>query len=639
MNEHTLKILDYETIKETISTYAMTESGRQRVLAIMPLYNVKQIQALLAEVDEASVILGKSSSVPISGLDGIETIVKQFNKGVALRTHHFTKLLSFIEDGLKMKRFMKDKEMLAPRVSSYVYGIEELPEIASEIRRCIRNGRVDDISSKELSKVRKQLAIANDRLKDKLNTIIKSAKYKSYLQDAIVSERGGRFCVSVKKEYKGKIKGSILDSSASGSTLYVEPEEAASIQDQINLLLTQEEMESEKILSYLTGLAESNEKQLLQSLEVMVHYDVLFAKAKYSRVIGGSAPAIHDQMTIFLKNARHPLIGDKAIPLNLEIGKNYQALVITGPNTGGKTVVLKTVGLLVLMAQSGFHIPAEKESSIGIYQQILLDIGDGQSIEQNLSTFSSHITNIISILKKTNEYSLVLLDELGSGTDPGEGMGLASVILEKIHQKGATMLATTHYSEIKDFAEREEGFINGSMDFDIETLQPTYSLKIGKGGESQAFSIALRLGMHPELIEKAHAITYKENKKYGKDQQYDSFEKRELEKQVSVNRYKAKQHKPKQIEVKPYNKGDNVFIKATNEHGIVYNGPDNGGNYMVFVKGVKRTINQKRIQLHISAEELYPEDYDFDIIFESAENRKKAVQMRKKHSDLTIDHE
>ncbi|WP_191561519.1 endonuclease MutS2 [Metabacillus idriensis] len=639
MNEHTLKILDYETIKETISTYAMTESGRQRVLAIMPLYNVKQIQALLAEVDEASVILGKSSSVPISGLDGIETIVKQFNKGVALRTHHFTKLLSFIEDGLKMKRFMKDKEMLAPRVSSYVYGIEELPEIASEIRRCIRNGRVDDISSKELSKVRKQLAIANDRLKDKLNTIIKSAKYKSYLQDAIVSERGGRFCVSVKKEYKGKIKGSILDSSASGSTLYVEPEEAASIQDQINLLLTQEEMESEKILSYLTGLAESNEKQLLQSLEVMVHYDVLFAKAKYSRVIGGSAPAIHDQMTIFLKNARHPLIGDKAIPLNLEIGKNYQALVITGPNTGGKTVVLKTVGLLVLMAQSGFHIPAEKESSIGIYQQILLDIGDGQSIEQNLSTFSSHITNIISILKKTNEYSLVLLDELGSGTDPGEGMGLASVILEKIHQKGATMLATTHYSEIKDFAEREEGFINGSMDFDIETLQPTYSLKIGKGGESQAFSIALRLGMHPELIEKAHAITYKENKKYGKDQQYDSFEKRELEKQVSVNRYKAKQHKSKQIEVKPYNKGDNVLIKATNEHGIVYNGPDNGGNYMVFVKGVKRTINQKRIQLHISAEELYPEDYDFDIIFESAENRKKAVQMRKKHSDLTIDHE
>ncbi|WP_191565638.1 endonuclease MutS2 [Metabacillus idriensis] len=639
MNEHTLKILDYETIKETISTYAMTESGRQRVLAIMPLYNVKQIQALLAEVDEASVILGKSSSVPISGLDGIETIVKQFNKGVALRTHHFTKLLSFIEDGLKMKRFMKDKEMLAPRVSSYVYGIEELPEIASEIRRCIRNGRVDDMASKELSKVRKQLAISNDRLKDKLNTIIKSAKYKSYLQDAIVSERGGRFCVSVKKEYKGKIKGSILDSSASGSTLYVEPEEAASIQDQINLLLTQEEMESEKILSYLTGLAESNEKQLLQSLEVMVHYDVLFAKAKYSRVIGGSAPAIHDQKTIFLKNARHPQIGDKAIPLNLEIGMNYQALVITGPNTGGKTVVLKTVGLLVLMAQSGFHIPAEKESSIGIYQQILLDIGDGQSIEQNLSTFSSHITNIISILKKTNEYSLVLLDELGSGTDPGEGMGLASVILEKIHQKGATMLATTHYSEIKDFAEREEGFINGSMDFDIETLQPTYSLKIGKGGESQAFSIALRLGMHPELIEKAHAITYKENKKYGKDQQYDSFEKKELEKQVSVNRYKAKQHKPKQIEVKPYNKGDNVLIKATNEHGIVYNGPDNGGNYMVFVKGMKRTINQKRIQLHISAEELYPEDYDFDIIFESAENRKKAVQMRKKHSDLTIDHE
>lgn len=637
MNDNTFNILNYSTIKETISSYAMTDSGKQRVLAIMPLNHVKQIQALLSETDEAKAILEKSSSVPISGLEGIEAIIKQFNKGVALRPHHFSQLLSFIEDGLKMKRFMKDKEMLAPRVSSYVFGIEELPEIAAEITRCIRNGRVDDMANKELSKVRKQLAIANERLKEKLNSIIKSSKYKSYLQDAIISERGGRFCVSVKKEYKGKIKGAVLDASASGSTLYVEPEDAAAIQDQINLLVSQEEMETEKILSYLTGLAESHEKQLLQSIEVMVHYDVLFAKAKYSRVIGGSAPAVHNQKMIHLKNAKHPLLGSKAVPLTLEIGKDFQALVITGPNTGGKTVVLKTVGLLVLMAQSGFHIPADKESYIGIYQQILLDIGDGQSIEQNLSTFSSHMTNIISILKKTNEYSLVLLDELGSGTDPGEGMGLASVILEKIHQKGATLLATTHYSEIKDFAESEEGFINGSMDFDLETLQPTYKLKIGEGGESQAFSIALRLGMHPELIEKAHAITYKESKKYGKDQ-YDLFEKKELDKQISINRYKTKQSKGIEAEeVQTFIKGDNVLIKATNEHAIVYTGPDKGGNYTVFVKGTKRTVNHKRIQLHISAKDLYPEDYDFDIIFESAENRKKAAQMNKRHSDVVID--
>ncbi|MGG4489156.1 endonuclease MutS2 [Metabacillus idriensis] len=636
MNNHTMNVLDYLTIKETISTYTMTDSGKQRVLGIMPLSNVKQIQALLSETDEAAAILGKSSSVPISGLEGIEIIVKQFNKGVALRPHHFSQLLSFIEDGLKMKRFMKDKVMLAPRVSSYVHGIEELPEIAAEITRCIRNGRVDDMAGKELSKVRKQLAIANDRLKEKLNSIVKSPKYKSYLQDAIVSERGGRLCVSVKREYKGKIRGTVLDASASGSTLYIEPVDAAAIQDQINLLLSQEELESEKILSYLTGLAESHEKHLLQSIEVMVHYDVLFAKAKFSRMIDGRSPAVHEQKMISLKNARHPLLGNKAVPLSFEIGKDFQSLVITGPNTGGKTVVLKTVGLLVLMAQSGFHIPADEESSIGIYQQILLDIGDGQSIEQNLSTFSSHMTNIISILKKTNEYSLVLLDELGSGTDPGEGMGLASVILQKIHQKGATLLATTHYSEIKDFAEKEEGFINGAMDFDIETLQPTYKLKIGVGGESQAFSIALRLGMHPELIEKAHAITYKETRKYGKEQ-YDLYEKKELDKQISVNRYNKKQTKAKDAEVQIFMKGDNVLIKATNEHGIVYSGPDKSGNYTVFVKGTKQSINHKRIQLHISADELYPKDYDFDIIFESAENRKKAAQMQKRHSDLTIE--
>ncbi|MGP1907695.1 endonuclease MutS2 [Metabacillus sp. JX24] len=635
MNQHTFDILNFETIKETAASFAMTESGRKRIRGLQPLFHAKQIRALLAETDEACAILEKSSSVPVSGLEGIEGITGMLHKGTPLRTHHLTQLLSFIEDCLKMKRFMKDKEMLAPRVASYVYGIEELPDLAAEITRCIRNGMVDDLASKDLSKVRKQLAIALDRLKEKLNSMVKSPKYKTYLQDSTISERGGRLCLSVKREYKGKIRGSILDTSASGSTIYLEPEEAGALQDQIDFLAAQEEVETEKVLSYLTGLAEASEKELQQSIEVMVHYDALFAKAKYSRSIDGASPSINEEKVISLIHAKHPLLGSGAVSLTIEIGSEFQSLVITGPNTGGKTVVLKTVGLLVLMAQSGFHIPAKKDSSIGICRQILLDIGDGQSIEQNLSTFSSHMTNIISILKQTNEYTLVLLDELGSGTDPGEGMGLAQVILEKIHQKGATLLATTHYSEIKEFADSTDGFMNGSMEFDLETLKPTYRLKIGQGGGSQAFSIALRLGMHPELIEKAHQITYKEAKKYATDS-YDLLERKELEKQISVVKHRPKRTKTDEAVHVTFSQGDNVQIKATGDYAIVHSGPDKAGNYMVLVKGEKQTINHKRIQLHIAAKELYPEDYDFDILFESAENRKKAAQMKKRHSDVTI---
>ncbi|MGX1193741.1 DNA mismatch repair protein MutS2 [Metabacillus sp. SLBN-84] len=635
LNQHTFDILNFETIKETAASFAMTESGRIRIRGLQPLFHAKQIRALLAETDEACTILEKSSSVPVSGLEGIEGITGMLHKGTPLMPHHLTQLLSFIEDCLKMKRFMKDKETLAPRVASYVYGIEELPDLAAEITRCIRNGMVDDLASKDLSKVRKQLAIALDRLKEKLNSMVKSPKYKTYLQDSTISERGGRLCLSVKREYKGKIRGSILDTSASGSTIYLEPEEAGALQDQIDFLAAQEDVETEKVLSYLTGLAEASEKELQQSIEVMVHYDALFAKAKYSRSIDGASPSINEEKVISLIHAKHPLLGSGAVSLTIEIGSEFQSLVITGPNTGGKTVVLKTVGLLVLMAQSGFHIPAKKDSSIGICRQILLDIGDGQSIEQNLSTFSSHMTNIISILKQTNEYTLVLLDELGSGTDPGEGMGLAQVILEKIHQKGATLLATTHYSEIKEFADTTDGFMNGSMEFDLETLKPTYRLKIGQGGESQAFSIALRLGMHPELIEKAHQITYKEAKKYAKDR-YDLLERKELEKQISVVKHRPKRTKTDEAVLETFSQGDNVQIKATGDFAIVHSGPDKAGNYTVFVKGEKQTINHKRIQLHIAAKELYPEDYDFDILFESAENRKKAAQMKKRHSDVTI---
>ncbi|WP_045523978.1 endonuclease MutS2 [Neobacillus niacini] len=639
MNTHTFKVLEVDKIKEKIAEFALTSEGKEKIYNQVPSTHLKQIEAWLDEVSEAVEILKKSSSVPVHGLGGMEQILSKLNKGTALRPDQLSKLHEFLDCCGKMRRFMKDKEYYAPRVSSYVEVIEELPELASEIIRCIRNGRVDDYATKELLKIRKQIAIHEERLKEKTIQLIRSNKYKTYLQENVVSQRDGRYVIPIKKEYRNKIKGAVLDTSASGSTLFIEPEEIALYQEQLSWLQADEDVEVQKVLSYLTGLVEEKEQQIVLAIETMVHYDFLFAKAKYSRSINGVKVRVNDEQEIKLIQAKHPLLGDKAVPLSVEMKEGQNALVITGPNTGGKTVSIKTVGLLTLMVQCGLHIPASKESNLGIFQRILVDIGDGQSITENLSTFSSRIVNIIEILKDTNDQTLVLLDELGSGTDPGEGMGLATAILEQLFNKGAMLLATTHYSEIKEFAEEHPGFINGSMEFDIETLSPTYRLHIGRGGESQAFAIALKLGIHPKIIERAHQVTYKEIQNY-ENKETDIWKQKELEKQVIVNKYKnRKKSVIPDLKITPFSQGDNVKISPTNEFGIVYSGPDQQGNYIVQIKDEKISVNHKRIKLYIAAKELYPDDYDFNIIFQTKENRKKSKILFKRHDgEIIIDH-
>ncbi|WP_226642017.1 endonuclease MutS2 [Mesobacillus subterraneus] len=637
MNEQTFTVLGYDKIKEEIAGFALTESGRVKTREIQPSTNQKQIESWQEEVYEAIEILNISSSVPIHGLEGMETILKGFNKGVPLRTEQLVLLLSFLETCNKIRRFMKDKEFAAPRVSAYVYGIEELPELAAEIQRCIRNGRIDDYASKELLKVRKQIGIQEERLKEKLNQLLKSSKIKPYLQEAVISQRNGRYVVPVKKEYRGKVKGSVLDTSASGSTLFVEPEEIGYFQDQMEWLFLEEQAELEKVLFHLTGLAEGKEKEIRMAIETMVHYDCLFAKAKYCRSIDAKKVDIHDDSVIVFNEARHPLLGEKAVPLNIEIGTDYHALVITGPNTGGKTVSIKTAGLLILMAQSGLLLPVGEESAAGIFHKVLVDIGDGQSIEQNLSTFSSRVVNIIEILKEANDKTLVLLDELGSGTDPGEGMGLATAILENLNNKGATIFATTHYSEIKDFADHHEDFMNGSMEFNLETLKPTYRLRIGKGGESQAFAIALKLGLHPKLLERAHHITYKTEQDYTSLFEDDPAALKEREQQITANRHKRqKSSTVSKKPVKVFEMGDSVHVLSTGELGVIFKGPDSKGNYLVQTRERKIEVNYKRLKLNLPASELYPEDYDFSIIFESKEHRKLLNRMGKKHIEESI---
>jgi DNA mismatch repair protein MutS2 len=632
LNSHTYDALNFDQVKENVAGFALTEGGRRKLRALEPSLLMGQVQALAEETEEAANILRTGSSVPIAGMKGIEELLSTFHKGMVLRVEQLGRLYEFLQSCKKLKKYMKDKTLIAPRVSSYILSVEELPILAEELLRCIRNGKIDDHASKELLKIRKQIAIQEERLKEKLGQILKSGKYKTVLQEAVISQRDGRYVVPVKKEYRHKLKGTVLDRSASGSTLFIEPEEIGAHQEQLNWLRSDEEAETLKILMYLTGLAEEKHKELKLAVDTMIQYDIVFAKGKYGISIEGNPVAFENNQSFRLIDARHPSLGAAAVPLTIELGQDgVTALVITGPNTGGKTVAIKTVGLLALMAQCGLLLPVSSGSTMCIFNKVLVDIGDGQSIEENLSTFSSRIKNIAGILEETTANSLVLLDELGSGTDPGEGMGLAAAILEQLHKKGAALLATTHYKEIKSFAEKHGGFINGSMEFDLETLRPTYRLTIGESGESQAFAIALKLGIHPKLVEKAHYYSYGIEKSYTFETA-DAEDMKKMERQLFVQKHEKKRDGTAKIE-RPaaFSMGDNVLYTGTGELGIIYKGPDSRDQYIVQIKGEKRIFASKRLKLYIKAEELYPDDYDFSIVFDTKENRKKLKQMEKKH--------
>lgn len=629
MNEQTFEVLGYNQILSDIELFAKTELARETIRKLKPMQDKRRIEQSLKEIEEAVKILEVSSSVPIHTLDEMLLYFKQAKKGIYLRADQFMFVISFLEHCMKLKQFMRDKEHLAPQVASYVESIADVRELTAEITKCIRHGGVDDYASSELSYLRRQLSITVDKIKDRANQLVKSKKYATYLQDSIISDRSGHLTFSIKREYRSKIQGKLLDTSSSGATVFMEPIELADMQLEIDMLRLAEEHEVERVLYELTEKLLAHEQVIHLAVETMHHYDVLFAKAKYSRSIDATIPSLTEDFTIELVDARHPLLGEKAVPLTLKFGEEHRALVITGPNTGGKTVTIKTIGLLTMLAQSGLPIPAKKGSKMAIFQHIFVDIGDGQSMEQNLSTFSSRLVNIIDILKRTNDRSLVLLDELGSGTDPGEGMALAIVLLEQLYEKGATLFATTHYSEMKEFADETEGFLNGTMEFDLETLRPTYRLMLGKSGKSQAFEIANKLGLHPLLIEKAHRITYKTTKSFHIDQ---DLKDPTFSQQIAVNKY-ARKHLNTVKKEKPntFEQGDTIILTETNEIGIVYSGPDEKGNYIVQVQKEKRSVNQKRTKLYIKAAELYPENYDYDIVFKSKEYRKIHNQQKRKH--------
>lgn len=507
MNEKALRILEYNKITEKLTDCATSPMGRELCRKLLPSTALGEICQGQMETSDALSRIYAKGSLSFSGLRNIRDSLLRLKVGSSLSITELMHIASLLETALRAKSYGRREtdDMSTDSLDGFFNAIEPLSPVCREIRRCILSEEeIADDASAGLKHVRRSIKLTNERIHSQLNAMVNSSSVSSMLQDNLITMRGGRYCLPVKAEYRSQIQGMIHDQSSSGSTLFIEPMAVVKLNNDLRELAAKEKEEIEKILADLSNQCAEYQEELSTNMTVMSHLDFVFAKANLSRSYNGSEPLFNENGYINIKKGRHPLLDKKkVVPIDISIGKDYRLLIVTGPNTGGKTVSLKTVGLLTLMGQAGLHIPAFDHSELSVYEDVFADIGDEQSIEQSLSTFSSHMTNIVSIIEKSNYRSLVLLDELCAGTDPTEGAALAMAILKNFLRRNVTTMATTHYSELKVFALSTEGACNASCEFNVETLSPTYRLLIGIPGKSNAFAISSKLGLPASMIEEA----------------------------------------------------------------------------------------------------------------------------------------
>ncbi|MBR4029857.1 MAG: endonuclease MutS2 [Clostridia bacterium] len=512
MNKKVLKTLEFDKILEKTAGFATAESVKQQILNLTPSDDLYEVNERLNETDEALKSLLKYATPPACPVKEQEASIKRALNGGVLS---MSELLS-ISKMIKCGRMYHDYgEGLAefPCLSGYIRDIFVYNTLENDINSAILNeDEMADNASADLLSIRRTMKQLNNKIRDTLNGLISSGNYSKYLQEAIITTRSGRYVVPVKAEHKGSVPGLVHDTSSTGATIFVEPMAVVEANNKLKQEETKEKYEIERILQQFSAKIAECGEDLLVNIKMLEHLDFAFAKAKLSLDMFGVMPKINNDGIINIKKARHPLIPkEKVVPIDIELGKNFDTLVITGPNTGGKTVSLKTFGLLCLMMQSGLHIPASDNPEMCMFKEIFADIGDEQSIEQSLSTFSSHMVTIVDIVEKSGENSLVLFDELGAGTDPTEGAALAMAVLEYVREKGAKTVATTHYSELKLYAMTTDRVENASCEFNVETLRPTYRLNIGIPGKSNAFAISKKLGLKEDILERAENYLSSEN--------------------------------------------------------------------------------------------------------------------------------
>ena len=624
-------VLEMDKIKERWSALALTDWAKEEIRNTVPYLSQAELNVKLTETTEARRLLEQGGNPPLVSLAGLREWTTIAEKGGCLTAEQLEELGMALTAVRRMKSYLERFKGMEMSLPYYEEELDSLEELEQEIRVQIRNGKVDDLATKLLQTLRRDIERARERMKEKAEAVIRSNK--ECMSDHFSTIRNGHVCIPVKKEYKFRVPGTVIDKSSTGNTLFVEPVAAGKYYEELQELLIEEENEVRRILFTLTAEVADGAEILEHDRKVMEKLDYIFSKGKLSLDYDGVEPEIQMDRRICLKDGRHPLMDRKTcVPLQFEIGNGISGIVITGPNTGGKTVAIKTVALNCMMAQCGLHVAASKASSC-MNSNYLCDIGDGQNLAENLSTFSAHITNVLEILQKVDGESLVIMDELGSGTDPTEGMGIAIAILEELKKSGALFLVTTHYPEVKQYAEEKEGILNARMTFDKESLNPLYQLVIGEAGESCAFHIARRLGMPAKMLACAAQAAYGKQglpgeSVFGDEKTFEDEGKRKHT--ASKLKGISTEGLPQKL-ARKFNLGDSVMVYPDKKIGIVCKTANEKGVLQVQMPDKKIWINHKRVKLHVAAAELYPEDYDFSIIFDTVENRKLRHQMGKHH--------
>ncbi len=506
MNDKVLKTLEYHKIIDTLTELAGSAPGKELCRNLLPSTDLEEVRTLQTETSLALSLIYQKGSVSFSGVTDIRASLKRLEVGSILSPQELLRICKLLEACNRVKAYSrKENDNETPTALDAMFqALQPLTPLANEIRRCIPSEEeISDDASPALKSIRRAMQQMNDKVHAQLTSMVNGSA-RTYLQDAVITMRNGRYCLPVKAEHRGQIQGMIHDQSSTGSTLFVEPLAVLKLNNELRELELKEEKEIERILATLSSLAAEEPETLENDLALLTKLDFIFARAMLSRSYNGSEPIFNEEGRIHIKKGRHPLLDKKkVVPIDIHLGDTFDLLIITGPNTGGKTVSLKTVGLFTLMGQAGLHIPAFDRSELSVFHEVFADIGDEQSIEQSLSTFSSHMKNIVTILKEADEHSLVLFDELCAGTDPTEGAALAISILTSLHRRGVRAMATTHYSELKVFALSAPGVENGCCEFNVETLRPTYRLLIGIPGKSNAFAISSHLGLSDDIIDEA----------------------------------------------------------------------------------------------------------------------------------------
>lgn len=604
----TFEKLQYNELKQIVQSYCVSGLGKRLIDKQAPSTNIKVVNNRLQETTEARAIIDAEGHIPFVGITNIESIIDSLDKDIILQPSDLVSLSDFLRGCRKIKQFMQSKEFFAPTLASYAQSMSEMKTIEEEINFTIKGSRIDSSASRELKKIRFKKEATEEKINERLNKFLNNGTNKKYIQEFFISKKDDRYTIPIKASYKGQVPGAIIEVSSKGSTVFIEPQTVSKLSAELASLKVEEEMEEYQILATLSGMIVEELQKIKVNMELISQYDMVFAKAKYSKHIAGIQPKVNDHGYIKIVNGKHPLLPKDAVPLQFEIGKDYRSLIITGPNAGGKTIVLKTIGLLTLATMLGVHIAAEQGTEIAIFEHIFVDIGDNQSIENALSTFSSHMKNLSEIMNASNHRTLLLFDEIGSGTEPNEGAALAIAILEEFYHMGCLTIATTHYGEIKRYSELHSDFMNAAMQFDQETLSPLYQLVIGKSGDSNALWISRKMNMKESVLKRAEA--YMENKDY------------QL-KQVNPDKIRQPKHKSEAVAAKyDYKKGDRVKLLDHNDFAIIYKEMDQFYNVVVYYKGEMIEVNVKRITLNLPAQELYPEGYDLETLFTDFATRK-----------------